>query len=323
MTNVHGCTLFLPLAKKGDPMGFSRPATRAFMGTISLLAVFIPASNYPVQANDIERLGCMVRYVELNRGSTRLSVCYSAEVAEDRREYAMDIASQALPLIERHYGTPYAYPNMLIELGHDHSNGGGGIVQSGGGGSLSTIDWLMVHEMIHSFWDSETSMRWLAEGTANHGAARIRAMILEEDIDEALRSRRDRVQARIDAEGYDALLVNTDDDYAAAAHLGDVFMIDLYFLMGRDQFDQAYRDLYQRKAAEGSVDERDVARAFIRHCPEAQKCDMWEMFVDRMDNSFYFLFNLFLCQYAALSIFAVLLALLLASILIILRRSTG
>ena len=213
---------------------------------------------------------------------------------------------------------------MHIELGHNHSGGVAGYVENGGGGSDSTIDWLMVHEMIHSFWHSFTSTSWLAEGTANHGALRIHHEIFGRDPDPYLRDRRNfPLPSRIDAEGYDALLVNTDDDYAAAAHLGDVFMIDLYFLMGRDQFDQAYRDLYQRKAAEGSVDERDVARAFIRHCPEAQKCDMWEMFVDRMDNSFYFLFNLFLCQYAALSIFAVLLALLLASILIILRRSTG
>ncbi len=302
-------------------MDFSRLAKCAFPGIFVLITIITLSPTCPVQANDIDRVGCIVRYVELDRGSTRLSVCYSADVPEERREYAMEIASQALPLIERHYGSPYAYPTMLIELGHDHSNGGGGVVQSGGGGTLSTIDWLMVHEMIHSFWDSETSMRWLAEGTVNHGAARIRAMILDEDIDDALRTRRDTVQARIDAEGYDALLVDTDDDYAAAAHLGDVFMIDLYFLMGPEPFDQAYQDLYERKAAEGSVDERDFAEMFILHCPSDRKCEMREMFMERMDDSAYFVFQWLLCRFAVAGIIGVLLAILLLAIIMQLRAS--
>lgn len=289
-----------------------------------MLVVFLLIFVCPVWADDVEMIGCSTQYVELDRGLTLLEVCRSADVEEDRRIYAQIIAYAALPMIEDHYGSPYEFDFMHIELGHNHSGGVVGYVENGGGGSDSTIDWLMVHEMIHSFWHSFTSTSWLAEGTANHGALRIHYELFGWDPDPYLRDRRNRVWEDCVERGFeDILLKDTDDNYPAAARLGDVFMIDLYFLMGPDRFDAAYQDLYTEKLADWPVDERDFARAFIRHCPEAQKCEMWEMFVDRMDDSFYFLFNLFLCQYAALSIFAVLIALLLASILIMLRRTAG
>lgn len=290
---------------------------------ILLLLLSAPALFHPFSYGDeIEIETCDTRYVRMAEGPTQLDVCVTAEVSEERYRMAREISEVAFRLIEEYYGRPYEFDFMRIELGHQgHAAMSGlGTVRMGWSGTESTINWLMIHEMIHNFWHSAFSTTWISEGTANHGATRIRAEILGLHPSIELWNRRNRVWETIEERGFqDLLLKDTHDNYAAAARLGDVFMIDLFLLMGRENFDAAYQDLYTQKLADPPVDERDFARAFIAHCPEERKCEMWELFVERMDDSYYFFFNMFLCRYAHLGIFALFFAAIAASLIVFLR----
>lgn len=259
--------------------------------------------------------------VTLFRGPTPLFVYYNPDpviVSPDLPQYALNIAVQALPVMEQFYGKPYEYESMTIIINPSGSaQGGDGMVFIGGGGALPTIDWLMLHEMIHSFWSSSYAPQWFSEGSANSGGAWIRAQLLGLDIEEELLSRREIVWNDIEDRGFtNLLLVDTHGNYDAAARLGDVFLIDMYLYLGRENLNKAYQDLYDRRRARGNaIIERDIARVLARHCPKDKKCDLWRIFMNRIDNSFYYVFNWLWCYFSRYSLIGLIVALLMAAVI--------
>jgi hypothetical protein len=239
-----------------------------------------------IQCNNPDPVPCVSDSVNLSKGNTVIEICAISEVPNGRVPYALEIATLALPLIENFHGSPYLYDRMQIELGHNFARGGTGKVLIGGGGHISTIDWLMIHEMIHSFWSSSFSPVWMSEGSANSGATIIRAEVLGLNIDHELWSRRYDVMEQIVDMGYEnTLLVDTNENYAAAARLGDVFLIDMYFLLGRDNLENSYQELYEIVLENGFVDECDIASVLYNNCPVSKRSEFSNIINERIDSS--------------------------------------
>jgi len=229
-------------------------------GAVALLvSIFILIISTTSKAEGVSFEGCDSDSVNLSDGPVTVEICWP-DGGEDEASVYLDLAIDALPLIEEFVGFSPVDSLLRIELGHSHSDTLHNTVRIGGcldldGCIVEGQFWLLLHELTHTFLPSRISMRWFAEATGNITAHVVLAQLgLSDDFDiprdaveERVMSSEERAirEGWIDEDGAAVTLLSKlpQEEYLIGSVLGDVFLGKVYLLLGHDLFSEAYVSL--------------------------------------------------------------------------------
>src|SRR3972149_6739014 len=139
-------------------------------GAVALL-VYILVISTTSKADDVSFEDCNSDSVNLSDGPVTVEICWP-NGGEDEASVYLDLAIDALPLIEEFVRFSPVDSLLRIELGHNHSDTLLNTVRIAGCLDLHvcTVErqfWLLLHELTHSFVPSSISSSWFTEATAN------------------------------------------------------------------------------------------------------------------------------------------------------------